>query len=215
MNDRTSQLASRTKLAAIAAGLLLSGSVAAELIHPVESDGEVVNLPLSLGYLVLYGAGAICLTVALQSLHTLHRAAGRPLSRWGRAGIRTALAGSAMQIVFSAAAAVITTTTRESPDAAFVFFGVGFLLLIIGSVLLAVGLRRAGLLGSAWAFPLVAALGGILAILVEGDPFHDTGLFVFFTAWVGVGLAAARRSPPSGGRGPITASPVAWEGGAP
>ena len=215
MNDRTSQLANRTTVAAIAAGLLLSTSVAAELIHPVERDGQVINLPLSVGYIVLYGAGAISLTVALQSLHMLHRAAGRPLSRRGRAGVRTALAGSALQILFSATAAVITTTTRESPDAAFVFFGVGFLLLITGSVLLALGLRRAGLLGSAWAFAMVAALGGILAILVEADPFHDIGLFVFFTAWVGVGLAAAGRSPLPGGRGPITASPVAWEGGAP
>jgi hypothetical protein len=208
MNDRTAQLANRTTVAAIAAGLLLSASVAAELIHPVERDGQVINLPLSLGYVVLYGAGAICLTVALRSLDMLHRAAGRPLSRGGSAGVRTALAGSAMQILFSATAAVIETTTRESPDAAFVFFGVGFLLLIIGSVLLALGLRRAGLLGSAWAFPLAGAAGGILAILVEADPFHDIGLLAFFSAWVGVGLAVAGRSPLPGGRVPITASPV-------
>jgi len=197
MNARTSQLARRTRLAAIAAGLLLSASVAAELVHSVESDGQVLNLPLMLGYIVLYGAGAISLTVALLSLHQLHRATGRPLSRGGRAGIRTALAGSALQVVFSAVAAVTTTITRESPDAAFVFFALGFLLLVIGGVLLAVGLRRAGLVGSAWVFPLVAAVGGIVTILAEADPFHDIGLFVFFSAWIGVGLSVAGRKPPA------------------
>jgi hypothetical protein len=60
-----------------------------------------------------------------------------------------------------------------------------------------VGLRRAGLVGSAWVFPLVAAVGGIVTILAEADPFHDIGLFVFFSAWIGVGLSVAGRKPPA------------------
>lgn len=70
-------------------------------------------------------------------------------------------------------------------------FGVGFLLLIVGSLLLAAALRRAGLVGAAWAFPMISAAGGVLAIAAVADPYHDVGLFVFFSAWVALGLAMA------------------------
>jgi hypothetical protein len=191
MVDRTSSLARRTGVAGIAAGVFLSVSVAAEIVHSVERDDKVVNLPLSLVYVILYGLGAVFLTVALFSLRELHDAAGRPLSRVGRVGFRAVLGGSALQVLFAIVAAVEEAVTRESPDAAFLLFGVGFLLLIVGSVLLALGLRRAGLLGSAWAFPLVAGGGGLLAIVAGPDPYHDIGLFIFFSAWVALGLAVA------------------------
>jgi hypothetical protein len=203
MNDQTATLRRRTAIAGIAAGLLLSVSVAAELAHPVERAGRVVDLPLSIAYLLLYGAGATALAVALLSLRRLHRSCGRPLTRAGRAGYRTALAGSALQVVFAAVAIVLEAVTRKSPDAAFAFFGIGFLLLIAGNVMLALALRRSGLVGGSWALPLIAAAGGVVAIVAAADPYHDIGLFVFFSSWLGLGLRAMPRWPRSPGAASI------------
>ncbi len=156
----------------------------------------MVDLPLSLAYIGVYGAGAIALTVTLPSLRELHRTAGGSLSRAGRAGFATALAGSALQVAFAAVATVLEAVTSRSPDAAFALFGIGFLLLIAGSVMLALALRRTGLVGSAWAFPLIAAAGGLLANVAVADPYHDIGLFAFFSGWLALGLRLAGRRTP-------------------
>jgi len=84
-------------------------------------------------------------------------------------------------------------------DASFVLFGLGFLLLVVGGVLLGVGVWRARVVPSG-ATPLwVGAAAALVAIVVFTDPWHDIGLFVFAGAWsaLGVTLLTARRCPPN------------------
>jgi hypothetical protein len=76
----------------------------------------------------------------------------------------------------------------------FVLFGLGFLLLFVGHLLLAAGLRDA--LGRAWVLPLVGAAGILVAITLDVDPIHDLGLFVFEGAWVALGVVLLRRAKP-------------------
>jgi hypothetical protein len=95
-----------------------------------------------------------------------------------------------------------TVTERGAPaEESFLFFAVGLLLLGIGAVPLALGLRRSGP-GGGWIAVLVAAAGALVALGAAADPWHDLGLFVFFGAWIALGprlrglarAAAARRS---------------------
>ena len=90
--------------------------------------------------------------------------------------------------------AVATGTPLE---ASFWLFLLGFLLLIVGSVPLALGLRRSGALGGWWAAVLVAG-GGALLAMATLSPWHEVGLFTFDAAWAALGLrlvAVSRRSP--------------------
>ena len=80
-------------------------------------------------------------------------------------------------------------------------FGLGFLLLFVGHVLIAPGLRDP--LGRAWILPLVGAVGILVAITLDVDPIHDIGLFVFEGAWVAIGIALLRTE---GRRQPVAAS---------
>jgi hypothetical protein len=68
--------------------------------------------------------------------------------------------------------------------------------MLVAAVPLALGLRRAGGLGRWWIAVVVAGAGALLALGAGGDPWHDLGLFVFFAAWVALGLrlVAARGS---------------------
>jgi hypothetical protein len=70
-----------------------------------------------------------------------------------------------------------------------VLFGIGFLLLFVGHLLIAAGLRDT--LGRTWVLSLVGAAGILIAITVE-DGVHDIGLFVFEGAWVALGVALLR-----------------------
>jgi hypothetical protein len=82
-------------------------------------------------------------------------------------------------------------------------FGLGFLLLFVGHLLIAPGLRDT--LGRAWVLPLIGAAGVLVAITVE-DGVHDIGLFVFEGAWVALGVALLRAERQ---RRPATASALA------
>ena len=76
----------RTGRAAVAAGVLLSASVAAELVWTVQRpDGAVTNLAGFALYLTAWTAGAVALVVALLGLGGTRSAAG-PLPRIGRIG---------------------------------------------------------------------------------------------------------------------------------
>lgn len=191
MNHRIAILARRTGAAALAAGVLFLVSVGAELLQPVEQDGRIVNLPLALVYLALYGAAMACLVVTLASLRSLHRAADRPLSRVGRVGVWTALAGSVLHTLFSIQLIASAVNTRTLPEV-WALFGLGFLLLVVGQPLLAAGVRRADLVAGAWVFPLLGLAGTIL-VFFNVDPIHDIGLFVFAAAWLGLGVRVLGR----------------------
>jgi peptidoglycan/LPS O-acetylase OafA/YrhL len=116
-------------------------------------------------------------------------------TRRGRIGIRRALAGFALLALFAIQLIVEQVRTGDIPDN-FILFALGFLLVSVGQLLFAPDLRPT--IGRAWALPLVA-VAGLLVALTGGDhPIHDVGLFVFEAAWVALGVAllrANRRKP--------------------
>ena len=185
-------LTRRVGLAALAAGVLSAVAVGAELVHRVEHDTAVVDRPLFAVYLALYGLGMAALAATFLGLRRLHRAADPKPGRAGRTGIWLAFSGAALNVLFAAVHGGVGAATGETTDA-FVLFGVGMLLLIVGQVLVALGLRQAGLLGRAWRFPLLGAVGLVLGIATATDPFHDVGLFVFFGSWVALGVVLLGR----------------------
>jgi len=110
-------------------------------------------------------------------------------TRVGRIGWRISVAGVVCLGLFAVQAAVTAAVTGDIPDN-FVLFGLGFLLLFVGHLLMASGLRDA--LRRAWVLPGVGAVGVLVAITVNVDPIHDIGLFVFEGAWVALGIAQVR-----------------------
>ena len=178
----------RTGRAAVAAGVLLSASVAAELVWTVQRpDGTVTNLGGFTVYLVAWTAGAVALVVALLGLGGSRSAAG-PLPRIGRIGRGIALAGAALLVSFGAVGLITALVSGAPAEWSFLLFAVGLLLVLVASVPLALGLRRAGGLGSWWVTVLVAGAGALVALGAAADPWHDLGLFLHFAAWVVLGL---------------------------
>ena len=82
------------------------------------------------------------------------------------------------------ATALLTGTPLE---ASFLLFLVGFLLIIAGSVPLALGLRRSGAFGRWWVAVLVAGAGALAGVVAE-SPVHELGLFTFDAAWAALGV---------------------------
>jgi hypothetical protein len=171
----------RTGVAAVAGGLLLAASVAAELVHPVQSaDGTVVSSTLFAGYLGVWTLGAAALLVA-------HLQLRRTLSGIGRVGAVVSMVGTGLLFAFGLVVVGSALVTGAPLEASFLAFAVGLLLVAVGSVLLGLGLRRSGAVRGWWPVPLVAAAGALVALLVE--QWHDLGLFVLFAAWIALGLA--------------------------
>jgi hypothetical protein len=167
----------RTGVAAILGGALIFAGQAGELMFGPASDAQAaVEVTLS-------GLGIAGLIVAILGL--------RPLvsTKAGRIGWRVCVAGVALLGLFGVQALVTVLLTGDIPDN-FVLFGLGFLLLFVGQLALAPGLRDA--LGRAWVLPLVGAAGIVVAITLNVDPVHDIGLFVFEGAWVALGIALVR-----------------------
>ena len=189
----------RTGGAAVAGGLLLAASVGAELVHPVQNpDGSVVSPALFAGYLGLWTLGAAALLVAQLGLR---RTADLP--GVGRAGAVVSLAGTGLLLVFGLVVVASALTTGAPLEASFLAFALGLLLLAVGSVLLGLGLRRAGAVGGWWVVLPVAGAGALVALLVE--QWHDVGLFVAFLGWALLGVGAMRGSRRPAGR---VAAPV-------
>jgi hypothetical protein len=181
----------RTGGAAVAGGLLLAVSVGAELLHPVQTPGgAVVSSALFTGYLILWILGAATLLVAQLGLRRTPSSAGG-----GRVGALLCLAGTGLLLAFGLVVVVSALATGVPLEAAFLALAVGLLLVAVGSVLLGLGLRRSGAVGSWWTTLPVAGAGALVALLVE--PGHDLGLFVLFGAWVllGVGCVLHGRQP--------------------
>ena len=184
----TSTAARRTGGAAVAAGVLLAASVAAELVWGVQRpDGTVTNLAGFALYLTVWTAGAVALVVALLGLGGSRPAAG-PLPRVGRIGRGIALSGAALLVAFGAIGLVTSLIDGAPAEWSFLFFAVGLLLIMVATVPLALGLRRTGALGGWWLTLVVAGVGALVALGAAEDPWHDLGLFVFFAAWVVLGL---------------------------
>jgi hypothetical protein len=175
----------RTGGAAVAGGLLLAASVAAELVHPVqEPDGALTNPALFAVYLTVWTAGAAAIVVALSGLRAPRRLAGM-----GRA---FGLIGAASFVAFGLVVVASALATGAPLEAAFLAFALGLLLLAVGSVLLGLGLHRSGAVGGWWVVLPVAGAGALVALLVE--QWHDAGMFVFFAGWVLLGAGCVPRS---------------------
>jgi hypothetical protein len=168
----------RTALAAILAGVLIFAGQAGELVFG--SPSGLVGVV----YALLAGGGVVALGVALWGLRDLVGA-----TRRGRVGVWLALAGVVLLGLFLIQVLVEVIRTGTVPEN-FALFGLGFLLAVLGHLLFARDLRHR--LGRAWVLPLVAAVGATVALVVEPDPYHDIGLFVFEGAWVALGVALMR-----------------------
>ena len=86
---------------------------------------------------------------------------------------------------------------RDNPAAlraSAALFALGFLSLIVGQILLALGLRRGRLVGKGWVVPLAGIAAALLAITTAADPYHDLGLFLYFGSWVVLGGVVLARS---------------------
>jgi hypothetical protein len=164
---------SRTGVAAILAGVLIFAGQAGELIFGSSHANGVV-------FVTLTGLGIAALVAAIWRLGRLVN------TRIGRIGWRVSVAGVAALGLFGVQALITVAVTGDIPDN-FVLFGLGFLLLFVGHLLIAPGLRVA--LGRAWVLPLLGAAGILIAITLDVDPIHDIGLFVFEGAWVLLGVA--------------------------
>src|SRR6266498_2434496 len=182
---------SRTGVAAILAGVLIFAGQAGELAFGPLSDAQK---PVAV---TLTGLGIAALVVAIWRLGSL------VTTRIGRIGWRVTVAGVAFLGLFAVQALITVAVTGDIPGN-FVLFAIGFLLLFVGHLLIAPGLRDA--LGRAWVLPLVGAAGILVAITLDIDPIHDIGLFVFEGAWVALGVALLRAS---GDRTPETGRAMA------
>ncbi len=171
---------------AIAGALLLFGSVAAELIHPVQApDGTSREPILHALYLLAFIAGWILIAAASAGLASATASPGA--SRAVRLGGWLSV-GGALSFAVSTAGALIGLAFGVYLEVMFVLFLVAFALLIPGQALMATG-RSAlpGGIGTAGLL-VIAAIGLVLAVSTDLDPFHDLGLFAFDAAWLGIGL---------------------------
>ena len=172
---------SRTGVAAILAGVLIFAGQGGQLVFGDEISDAV--------YASFGAAGFVTLAVAIWGLRDV--IAG---TRVGRIGMRLALVGVAFLLLFGVHVFVELIRTGEIPGN-FVLFLIGFLFILVGQLLFAWDLRPA--LGRGWVFPIVAVAGLVMALFLDAVGLHDIGLFVFEGAWVGLGVALLRGSPPS------------------
>lgn len=191
----------RAGLAAAAAGVLLPGSVAAELVVGAQRpDGTVVRPLLFTVYLGIWFAGAALLVAALLGIRALHRSApahrGTPPRGW-RVGTALASAGAALLGLFAVVMMVTALADGAPFEAAFLLFALGFLLLIVGQTMAGLAARRTGVLGRAWPLVVVSAAGALLALAAPADPFHDIGLVVFGAGWLAAGAVLASTGRPA------------------
>jgi hypothetical protein len=170
--------------AAVAGGLLMAASVAAELAHPVQrSDGSLADAVLFTVYLAVWTVGAAALLVAVLRLRF---ASSTRIGPW------TAASGTGLLLAFGLVVVVSALVIGAPLEASFLVFAVGLLLSAVGAVLLGIGLRRSGAVGAWWTTLPVAAAGALVALASEA--WHDPGLFVFLGAWTLLGIGILARS---------------------
>ena len=128
------------------APLLILSSGIQLVVHVQEPDGTVVAPVLFTALTALWALGMVCVAVTVRAVAARHAAAGRPLARAGRIGVRSALVGCGLQVAFAVGAAVTAALSGKPLEAVFLLFALGFLALIVGAVMLGTAVRRAGVL---------------------------------------------------------------------
>ena len=181
--------------AGVAAGPLLILSSGIQLVaHVQEPDGTVVAPVLFTFLTALWALGMLCVAVTVRAVAAQHAAADRPLSRAGRIGVRSAIAGCWLQVAFAVGAAVTAALSGKPLEAVFLLFALGFLALIVGAVMLGTAVRRNGALRAARVPLWFGAAAALAAIVVPLDPWHDVALFAFDASWIGLGAVLLRDS---------------------
>jgi hypothetical protein len=184
----------RTGLAAIVAGALIFAGQGGELVFGSPSD--LVDAV----FVALWGGGVLALGLAFAGLRSLLRG-----SRAGQIAAWLGISGSALLAAFAAQTTIEVARTGEVPET-FVLFALGFLLIFLAHVIVALPLRRLRL-GAGWVLPLVALVGGLATPAVDIDPagrvpsVHDLGLFLFEGAWIAFGVVLLLRADPSNALG--------------
>lgn len=179
-------LTRRTGMQAVLGGVLLAASVGAELIHPVQTpDGTTTEPLLHTLYLAAWLAGSLLLALAALGLGSILRGDGA--RRSATIGMWLSVAGAACFALYTIGglAGVMTGSYFEG---AFVLFLLAFPLLIVGNVTMAVAARSSSAPRGTWLLLGLAAIGLVVALLAEADPFHDIGFFVFFCSWIVLGI---------------------------
>jgi hypothetical protein len=164
------------------------------MVHVQEPDGTVVAPVLFTALTALWALGMICVAVTVREIAARHATAGRPLSRAGRIGVRSAIVGCCLQVAFAVAAAVTAALSGKPLEAVFLLFALGFLALIVGAVMLGTAVRRTGVLTGARMPLWFGAASALAAIVVPLDPWHDLALFAFDASWTGLGVVLLRDS---------------------
>lgn len=193
MKPESAPLARRSGLAAALGAITAAAGIGAELLYRVEDGSTVENVPLFVLYLGSYALGMALLAVAIVGLRRLPAAEGSEVGRAGRGGFRLAAGGAVAHVAFAAVMVVSALATGETVEAAFLLFALGFLALILGQLLLAVGLRRGELVGRGWIAPLAGVVTAAIAITTPVDALHDLALFLFFGSWVVLGVLVLMR----------------------
>ena len=173
-----------TTLRSALAALLLTGSVAAELIWNEVDEFRAGHV----GFAAAQVCGwALLLTVVL-SLRRSH-----PGPRLGSGAV---VVGCGLQVLFALGYGASAAATGEPFGGIFVVFLLAFLALTVGGVAWGWSLRRAGY-AVAGSGLLVTAVAGFLAMALSMDPWHDVLLLTSYAAWVVVGAGAEKVARPS------------------
>ena len=143
-------------------------------------------------YVTVFGIAMVALAYMFYGIRALHRAAEATLPRRGRVGAWMSLAGACCLAAFSVQTIASQISVGRSPEAFWLFL-FGFLFLIIGTGLLASGMRKAAVMKTYALWVAVACVGALVATFAAVDPFHDIGLFVFDAAWIALGTKLLTR----------------------
>ena len=183
----------RAGWAGVAAAPLLILSSGIQLVaHVQEPDGTVVAPVLFTALTALWALGMVCVAVTVRAVAAQHAAAGRPLARAVRIGVRSAIVGCWLQVAFAVGAAVTAALSGKPQEAVFLLFALGFLALIVGAVMLGTAVRRTGALSAARVPLWLGAAAALAAIVIPLDPWHDVALFAFDASWAGLGAVLLR-----------------------
>jgi hypothetical protein len=160
---------------ALIGGVLIFGSVIAELFFPVQSADGTTTVPiLHALYLVAWSIGWTLVAVWAVRFCTI-LAGVQARSR--RLGIGSwMVVGGAAAFVLSALGQLAGVLAGAYLEGFFVLFLVAFPLLVAGLVLLAFATRRTPTRGGTWILLLLGGIGLLVALLAEADPYHDIGL---------------------------------------
>jgi hypothetical protein len=184
----STRLTRRAGVQASVGGVLLAVSLAAELIHPVQtSDGRTTEPVLHTLYLAAWLAGWLLVAMATLGLRAILRRRGAT-SRAGTVGTWLSVAGAAC-FALNAIGGLAGVFTGTYYEGAFVLVLVAFPLLIAGNLTLAWAARGSYVPRGTWILLGIGAIGLTVALLAEVDPFHDLGFLAFFGTWIILGIS--------------------------